>query len=327
MQAQANRLPPPPRLIPILANGFNVVANHITLVLLPVLLDMYLWLGPRLGLKELYLDFMSHFPLVAQAGGPSLSDIQAIREQLATLFERFNLLTLLRTFPVGVTSLMLGWQPIGSPVGDPMIIETSSILSIMGWLVFIILLGWILGSLYFHWISKVTLQLEPRPTLHTTFQTILLSLLLVVAVIAIGFPAIWLYMLVALISPMLGQALFFLIGMLSLWMALPIFFAPHGIYINRQNALASVLSSLRMMRYTLPSSGLFMAGLFIISQGLGYLWRVPQQNSWWVLVSIVGHAFVSTGLMAASFIYYREINAWLKAVFEQLSMQPTSTRV
>jgi hypothetical protein len=37
-----------------------------------------------------------------------------------------------------------------------------------------------------------------------------------------------------------------------------------------------------------------------------------------MLVGITGHAFISTALLAASFIYYRDINDWLKVVLDML---------
>jgi hypothetical protein len=45
-----------------------------------------------------------------------------------------------------------------------------------------------------------------------------------------------------------------------------------------------------------------------------------------MLVGIVGHAFVSTALLASSFVYYRDINVWLKIVFDQLQRQTTSMK-
>ncbi len=36
------------------------------------------------------------------------------------------------------------------------------------------------------------------------------------------------------------------------------------------------------------------------------------------LVGIAGHAFVTTALLAASFIYYRDMNNWLEIVFERM---------
>jgi hypothetical protein len=81
-----------------------------------------------------------------------------------------------------------------------------------------------------------------------------------------------------------------------------------------------------MVRFTLPNTGLFLLLFVLINQGLNFLWTTPAQTSWWMLVGIGGHAFISTALLAASFIYYRDINAWLKVVFEQLQRQATSAK-
>jgi len=50
---------------------------------------------------------------------------------------------------------------------------------------------------------------------------------------------------------------------------------------------------------------------------LNYLWKVPPSDSWMTLVGIAGHAFITTAILAASFVYYRDMNVWLQTVFEQ----------
>jgi len=58
--------------------------------------------------------------------------------------------------------------------------------------------------------------------------------------------------------------------------------------------------------------------VLLLTTGLNYLWSVPPDDSWMLLVGIGGHAFITTALLAASFVYYRDMNAWLQTVFEQL---------
>ena len=41
-------------------------------------------------------------------------------------------------------------------------------------------------------------------------------------------------------------------------------------------------------------------------------------DSWMTLIGIAGHAFITTSLLAASFIYYRDMQVWLQTVFEKL---------
>jgi hypothetical protein len=107
---------------------------------------------------------------------------------------------------------------------------------------------------------------------------------------------------------------------------MPVFFSAHGIFTLQLDAMRAILNSLRMVRFTLPTTGLFLLVFLILNTGLNFLWSTPSQNSWWMLVGIIGHAFVSTALLAASFVYYRDINAWLKAVFEQLQRQMNSAK-
>jgi uncharacterized membrane protein YdcZ (DUF606 family) len=78
-----------------------------------------------------------------------------------------------------------------------------------------------------------------------------------------------------------------------------------------------------MARFTLPTSGLFVLSVILLTTGLNYLWSVPPDDSWMLLVGIAGHAFITTALLAASFVYYRDMNAWLQTVFEQLQQKQT----
>jgi hypothetical protein len=78
-----------------------------------------------------------------------------------------------------------------------------------------------------------------------------------------------------------------------------------------------------MARFALPTSGLFVLSAFVLRRGLNYLWSVPPENSWMMVVGIAGHAFISTALLAASFVYYRDINAWVQTVSERVKQKQT----
>jgi hypothetical protein len=75
-----------------------------------------------------------------------------------------------------------------------------------------------------------------------------------------------------------------------------------------------------MIRFTLPTTSLFLLMVLLLSAGLDLLWRVPPDTSWLALIGVLGHAFVTTGLLAASFIYYHEAVEWLQKVFEQAKL-------
>jgi ABC-type proline/glycine betaine transport system permease subunit len=134
------------------------------------------------------------------------------------------------------------------------------------------------------------------------------------------------FSMLTLISPLVGQVMTILALVVLFWLAMPIFFSPHGIFAFQLNAFRAILNSLRMARFTLPTTALFLLVFVIISQGLSFLWNTPSRDSWWTLVGIGGHAFVSTALLAASFVYYRDANVWLQAVLEHLQKQNISAR-
>jgi hypothetical protein len=146
----------------------------------------------------------------------------------------------------------------------------------------------------------------------------LMSVTYFVLGIMLGTPLLIVLALIMAASPLLAQGLLLVLGLLSMWLVVPIFFSPHGIFMRRQNAFSSIYTSLRMARFTMPTSSLFVLSVLLIAYGLNYLWNIPSSDSWMALVGIAGHAFVTTSLLAASFIYYRDMQAWLQTVFEKL---------
>jgi MFS family permease len=297
----------------------DVISTHLSVLLLPLALDTLLWFGPRLSVKELFTSTFDWMIKVSNGGGFTVEEISAGREHYIQLFQNFNLLNFLRTFPVGVSSLMTAKMPIETPFGVRSVIEVSSEGNLFGWILLLTLIGWAVGGLYFGQVSSVA---GSRKTAfgpgRSVTQTLLFSIVFTVIMFAVGVPVLLVMAVINLISPAMVQVAMFVLALISAWVIVPIFFAPHGIYLHGQNAIYSIYTSLRMARFTLPTSSMFVLAVFIISQGLNYLWSVPPEESWMMLVGIAGHAFVTTALLAASFIYYRDMNAWLEIVFERL---------
>ena len=50
----------------------------------------------------------------------------------------------------------------------------------------------------------------------------------------------------------------------------------------------------------------FLFAIFIIGTLLDWLLIMVENGSWFTLVNIAGHAFVSTAIVAAFFIFYRD---------------------
>jgi hypothetical protein len=324
MQLEKTTLPRPPGLIKTLAAGFDTTANHVAIILMPILLDLFLWLGPRLRLQTLLQPVMDQLANTSVPVSASLPDPASLQLLWSDFLTRFNLFGLLRTFPLGVSSLMSAGVGDKLPLSAPLAWEVPTYSGMLGSWFAILLSGWILGSIYYYWVSGITLTTgDKRSFDRSLFQGILLSFTWLGLFILAGFPVLLGFSLLALLSPALAQIGIFVLMLIALWIILPVFFSPHGIFAYKQNAFAAILQSLRMVRFTLPTTGLFVLVSLLISEGLGYLWRIPPSESWLTLVAIIGHAFISTSLVAASFIYFRDINLWLQTVLEHLKAKQT----
>ena len=75
----------------------------------------------------------------------------------------------------------------------------------------------------------------------------------------------------------------------------------------------------------LPSTGLFILSILLIAQGMDIVWRFPDASSWLTLVGIFGHAFVSTGLLAASFFYYKDAVQWISELHDQKDQEASDS--
>jgi hypothetical protein len=72
---------------------------------------------------------------------------------------------------------------------------------------------------------------------------------------------------------------------------------------------------------------MFVLTVLLLTVGLNYLWSIPPEESWMAVVGIIGHAFVATALLAASFIYYRDMNVWLQTVWERMKNNTVTKQV
>jgi len=326
MQMQTTTIPKPPGLVSTLAKGFDAIANHITIILLPVALDLFLWLGPKIRLETLLEPLLKQMTTAAIPTSVGLPDPATLQQMWTEFISGFSLLSIVRTFPLGVASLMSTSLPGATPLGTPASLEVPSFSALVSAWIGLALLGWLLGSIYYFWIAGVTAPAEEEHSFNRSFmQSILMSLTWFGMALVVGIPLMLVLSVLLVISPAVAQVAVFILLLFGVWMMMPVFFSPHGIYIYGQNAFASIMQSLKVIRFTLPSSGTFLLVCLLINEGLGYLWAVPPQDSWLTLIAIIGHGFVSTALVASTFIYYREVNTWLKIVMEKLQVMQKPT--
>lgn len=318
----------PPSLIAALRAGFDAIANHIALILIPIALDLYLWLGPHLRLKQLIESVVSQLIALYSLQEPGASEmLQTFKELWLQIAAQFNLFIALRSYPVGVPSLMASASPVESPVGVPVMWEIDALVSALFVWVLITITGLAAGTLFFETVSQVVLlgtvdwaqlwtQL-PKKILRVLFLTLIWASILIV----VSIPASFIISVGTLGGPLFAQCALFLYAGLLIWLFYHLLFSPHGIFIYGHKAMKSIRTSFELVRATWLNTSLFFLALFIISALLDRLWHVPPETSWLTLVGVVGHAFVTTGLLASSFVYYRDANRWVNSLSQRESHQ------
>jgi hypothetical protein len=319
-------LPPPPGVIGSIKAGFDAIASHFPVILLPLALDLWLWLGPHLSLEKFFKPILADFSRIAGAGGVPAAEVDNALKIYDTLFHEFNLFSILRTFPIGIFSLMTGRMPLETPFGGCMVWHVDSAGGLLANLCGLTLAGWVGGGLFFYWVSAIVTptQDDRIRSAQAVLQTAFFSIIWAVVSFLLGMPMILVMYLLFALSSSLAQGVLLFLGFLSMWLLVPLFFSPHGIFVKKQNALISIINGVRMARFTLPTSGMFVLSTFLLGIGLNFLWSVPSEDSWMTLAGIFGHAFITTALLAASFIYYRDMNAWLEIALDRFKTNATT---
>jgi hypothetical protein len=317
-------LPAQPSLTGALLAGFDTITNHLGLILFPIVLDLYLWFGPRLSLKNLVDSLISQFEGLPGASAPETAQaIEFSRSLWLLVADRLNLFSALRSFPVGVPSLMASRHPLEEPLGLNLVWNVPSLGSAAGWWLLLTVLGLVVGALFFALVAQASLsgKLDWRAALEqwpwASLQVVLLALLLVGLVIAISIPGSCIVTALSFTGLPITQLGFLLFGALVLWLMFPLLFSAHGIFTYQFKMWISVRQGVRLTRLTLSKTSLLFLSMLVISEGLDTLWRVPGEESWMSLVGVLGHAFVSTSLLAASFIYYRDATRWVQRLIQQ----------
>lgn len=318
--AKSEVVTPPPSLMKSLTAGFDAISTHAWLVVFTGLLDSLLWFGPRLRFYALVKDFLVRQSALATSANAEL--IEGVRE----MFMNFNLMSSLRTFPVGIPSLMVNRSPAQSPAGIPVIYEIDSFApAILIWLL-LNLVGTCGGALYFILVAQVTANGKvewskvAKNFPHAVIQVFLLTLAGVLGIFLLGLPfsCILSVMLLGGVGVANFTSIIALVaGGLVVWMLLPLVFSPHGIFVYQYKFWQSIKNSIRIARMTLPTTSLFILALVVINEGMSLLWSIPEETSWFSLIGILGHGFVSTSLLASTFIYFQDANRWVKDIIER----------
>ena len=294
--------------------GFNTVARRIWLLVVPVALDIYFWLGPRLSIAGLVHRIAQGLAIPAEAD-PMVTDyLKGVQESLEGIGEDFNLFFLLKQEILGMPSLMSGQAGKEATAGwaNP-VIDLDSALVVGLAMVLISLLGLLLGCFYLDLLAGQVRREDPAFSARRLFSfwglMILLGLIVLAALTVFALTQGVTIAVASVISSVLGALLtvfwlgVMLLGTVGLFFAI---FTVDAVVINQVGVLTGVRNSYEVVRRNLWASLGFFLLVNLIGWGMPIVWRRISVNALSTLLGIAGNAFIGPDLVTASLIFYRD---------------------
>jgi hypothetical protein len=306
-------------VIETLSAGYGAVNRQPWVLLLPVLLNVFLWLGPH----------VSYSPLV----GPVVTQAMEWTREVAfgprPGLDNPDLLTQLdqtRAWLIGRSDDVNGlgalvWGPLAVPSLAAPPAASEDLAFVSGWPDGLVLLGacLALGSLLGGWFygglaaasrnTRGGLLAAGRGVPRAVVDVVGLMAVLFGALLLLGVPVVLLIGFTALISPpvaLLGSVL--MAGGL-LFATIHLFFAVDAIFVSRAGPLAAIQRSVVLVRKHLWPTVLLILLTWLILAGMGRVWDVLASDvpsPYGVVLGILGNAYVASGLIAAGMVFYIE---------------------
>jgi hypothetical protein len=326
----------PLSIINSLSNGFDAVTKRIWLISIPVLLDIYLWVGPRLSIHLLVERILSTVALPSSASPDellALTEMSGLLEQASQSFNAFSFLvvrklgmpSLISPNPwletLGITlniSRLITFQaPEASFLSRPLpVMEVGSESVLLGLYILLSLLGMLIGCSYLGFIAQEVrdARMNVAHILRRVWvwwaRVALMALLFFMGLLMLGVPLLVIVALLSLLSRNLAQLVGTFIFISSIWIGMWIyiylFFFVNALILNDTGILRAIWDSFNVVRRNFWSTIGFMLVIGLIGAGFSIIWRMLTINTWGTLLAIIGNAYVGSGLAAASFTFYRD---------------------
>ncbi len=306
LEAQSRNVDELPGVIETIGVAFTRLLARPWIVLGPILLDLYLWLGLKVTASPLFLqlaDFVRPVELVGDSSAQILEDQASYNLAELLSFQLFTIRmpTFLPSLVTDESIRVDGWSPELS--GGPW-----WLLAVLAPL--LLAAGYLIGSAFLIAVGDVARDRQMHFDFH---ETVTAGYRLVLWILASAG-------LMTLISwPLIvaqGAFLYFGSGTMDLLlflMFIPIgvgfvlfFFSAYAIVLDGATAAQALRSSYRVVRAYGWQSLAFIVSFMIVTGGFPYFWRLLATVAPGTMIAIVGHAFVSTGMIAAGMIYYED---------------------
>lgn len=297
-----------PKIIEAFRRSFVTLSGNMYLLLFPILLDLFFLFGKRILISDIVSSWINAIVFPSSTSPELLESWSTVSQLYLKSVADFSLTGFLRSFPIGVPSLLAFRQMAVNPSGAFASIQAQSSVEILLWLVLFSFIGFVLGAFYLLQIGNAA-QGKQFKDIFRNLVNKLAHLFTIPVISGISFmviflPAVFIISLISRLAPFLGNVAYFLLTLFLISRITPVIFTAHDIILYENPIATSVRESIRTVRPTNSKTSFFILIAFLFSIGTNYLWQVPADDSWMLLVSIFGHALVTTLIFIASFQFY-----------------------
>lgn len=293
-------------VIDTLSAGYATVNRHPWIIAIPVLLDLFFWLGHHLSLAPLVQRILARMQVPVSLSGEMLQTYQEYRETLARAGENFNLFSLLVTHFPGIPSLMSAKEGLGPKMAltDPW--------TVLGLSILLPLAGIWLASIYYVGIGKQVRETgeglsELWGRVWKTWGRLLGFLLMVMGVgLLFGLPVLVLALIATAINTSFLSIVVSILWVAALWAQFYLFFVVEAMVVSDVGPIQAVRNSVAVVRFNIGSALSLVVLVWVIMLGMPIVWDTMAQSPVGTVAAVLGNAYIATGLAAASMIYYRD---------------------
>jgi hypothetical protein len=319
----ARRQAKPTGVIETLSAGYGAINRHLWVLLLPILVDVFLSFGPHVSYSPLVDPTVTRAsewarqvaigprrgPRNANTNSDVVGTVEDARQFLIARTGEINILSLVARGPIALPSL----GGVASANTDLSFVNDwgAGLTLLGGCLIASLVLG---GGCYRGLAAASSgrgggLLAEGRRTARDVVRVLgLIGTLLGIGLL-LGVPVLLLVAFTAFVAPVVALmgALLVVAGLLLVTVHL--FFAVDAIFVSNVGPLGAIQRSVGVVRQHLWPSVALIALTWVILAGMAQVWAVLASNlqsPYGIALSILGNAYIASGLIAAGMIFYTE---------------------
>ena len=301
-------------VIESLQQGINFLNRHLWLLLLPILLDAFLWLGPRLSISSLVTSLAESLPVPPDMPAELTVNFDLAVETMKNMGESYNLFSMLAGLLTGIPSLFarLDFQTVTRPATT---IELTTWQSALMWFAILIPLGILIGGF---WLTLIVYSLRHERIFTRSFFSrwgwvwLNVNLYLVALAFALVFFSLFFGMIGAVLLGVFGStgaALFTILWLLFiafiLWLSIGLYFVVYAMALDGINLASAVWRSLNVVGRNALSTLALLILILLLTEGFARIWMTLSSQTWGVVLGILGNAYLGTAVVAAAFLFYQ----------------------